>query len=357
MWTVAGKSLFSILFVAFINLALSANQPTFKELEMQNKCMPIFLKLFDGLDKNNLTENPTFQRRFAIAKETLTDPFCRSKLSSLNEAKNYIHFIWRNRPEFVCHYRSQETSLTRAQAEAACATADAHDILTLENRDHNVLILGETHIKDVIAAKRATQLLKYFPFRGIEGFSGNIDTGVNSGLGYALATALTKAGIAATSTTYKSLESGYYFGFDGAKDILMINQVRAPNLDANRTNPFRFLEKLEGSPEYPVTISLERSLSVKERIERECPSFGSCPKRTQLLIYLRNSDMANTIAKILKSLPKNQDLLVIVGARHVEDLAYRISCQNKMNGRILSSRHQDYPMTFDSASCQRISKI
>ncbi len=359
MWTVAGKGLFSLLFLTLIELALSASQPPSYQLQLQNKCMSIFLNLFDDLDRNDLEFNPIFQSRVNSAKNSVIDPFCSSKLSSPRMAADFMRFIWRDRPEFACNFRAQNTSLSSDQAQATCETARTHDIVALEGNDRNVVIVGETHKKDFIAAKNAANLLNFFPIRGIEGFSGDIELQLNSGVSNFALAILTDLGILSNSTTLKSLETGYYFGFDGQKDFLMINQVRARNLSVNRTNPFRFLEKLEEPTKYPVTINLERSTAIKELIEKNCQSLNSCSdtKRTRHLIYLRNSDMAENITKILNVLPKNQDLLVIVGAQHVSDLANRVTCQNKMTGRVLSDSHRDYPMTYDFNACQRIVKI
>lgn len=359
MWTVAGKSLISILLLALVDIAFSASRPSLNPLDRQYKCVPVFLQLFDDLDRNDLELDPIFQQRFDMAKTSVMDPFCSTKLSSPPIAAAFMRFIWRELPEAVCMHRSQKTALTGPQAEAACKTAPTHDLVVLENANYNVLILGETHKKDYIAATHATNLLNFFPLRGIEGFSGNIEIGTGAGVVKALLKALTKVGILSDSTTYKSLETGYYFGFDGQKDFLMVNQVKSPHLDSGRTNPFHFLQKLQAPLEYPVTINLERSQLIKERIEKECKVLNSCSERqrTHLLIYLRNSDMASNIAKILATLAKNQDLLVIVGARHVADLANRITCQNKMTGRVLSDSHQDYPMTYNLNACQRIVKI
>ncbi|OQW46067.1 MAG: hypothetical protein A4S09_16670 [Proteobacteria bacterium SG_bin7] len=363
MWTVVGKSLFSILFLAIIDLAFSANPPylnfTFAQTQQQNKCIWNFLKFFDDLNKNDLISNRIFQRRFESARNSLSDSYCSSKLSTIRRAVDFMRFIWREQTELVCQFRAQNTTLSDEQIKAMCETSPSHDLIALENKDHNVIMVGETHKKDYISGKKAENLLKHFPYRGIEGFSGSIEFRLGDGFISTILAAFTQMGVLSDSTTYKSLETGYYFGFDGEKDFLMFNQVKATNLASRRADPFHFLEKLESDPTYPVTINLERSPAVRERIERDCQSLNSCSgtKRTQLLIYLRNYDMANSITKILDVLPKNKDLLVIVGNRHVSDLANRVSCQNKMTWRVLSGNHQDHPGEKNFDACQQIAKI
>lgn len=226
------------------------------------------------------------------------------------------------------------------------------------SKEHGLLIVGETHIKDIVAAENMKNMLTQFPIRGIEGSSANIEYGINSGINYAIAVLLTRAGIGADSSTYDSAKTGYYFGFEREKkDFLMINQQRVATTDPNRLDPFRFLSKLDNQRvTNPITICLERSDELRLKIEKECPNLSQCPKRNYLLKDLRNYEMGRNIVKTVDVLPKNQDLLVIVGHQHVPYLATYLSCGKNNRAVVLSSPHQQLPKNYFVNSCQQVAR-
>jgi hypothetical protein len=364
MWTVGGKSLLSIVFLYLLNLAFAQQHVQFLENAQSATCVKTFLDYFDDLSNSQLA-SPLFRGRVWGANHTIRDPLCLEKLENEQVAARHLRFIRRDLREATCSYRAQKTSLNKIQKKAICDTASSHDIVNLEAKNHNIIILGETHVKDILAAEKANRVLEVFPVRGIEGFSGDIELGTNTGIVYALTVLLKKAGVMVDSTTYKSSEKGYFFGFDGKSDFLMVNRARLNSDDAEITDPFLHLAKIKfqdiltNMNEYPLTIALERSEVLKNKIEKECKTIANCPvkKRNHLLINMRNADMANTTEKILANLPLDQDLLIIVGSRHVTDLADKVSCLQSVKRTVLSDLHELIPIYFDPAKCSKEEKI
>ncbi len=358
MWTVGGKLFLSGIVALLINLAFTA-QPQFSVFKPNLACVEPLLVFFDDFEYQNLNDNFEFQKRFYQARRALLkDSFCSKRLEDPQSLATFMRYIWREHPQIVCTHRAAKTFLSEKQMRAACPAANSHDLVALESATQRILIMGETHVKDIVAYQQANFLMSQFPIRGVEGFSGNIESG-SSRLADAILTLLVKSGVGAGSSTHASSETGYFFGFDGKSDFLMVNQKKISGANSFRTSPFTFLSKLdESSLGYPVTVALERSEYVKNRIEKECPILDRCPsyKRNQLLINLRNSDMIFTTGKLLKSLPKDADLLIIVGYRHIPDLVQRLACTHNMKPTVLSSLHLDYDLNFNPQDCARLAK-
>lgn len=354
MWTVYGKAILSIFFI-FLVKAFSAPKIQFSKFDPNVKCIESFLENFDEFENTDLESSATFRQKVEFARVASRDPFCWRRLRTAEEAAEYMRYIWREQKDFTCQFRAKDTFLSDATAASACRTSQSHDLVSLESDSRRILILGETHVKDIIAGQYATHLLTKFAVRGVEGFSGNIENSQSGGVTYFISAFLTHLGIASYSTTYTSSEQGYFFGFDGYNDFLMINRNKVTTRDSQITNPFRFLKKSDGSSlSYPVTIALERSASIREEVEKGCPTFSACgtQKRNQLLINLRNDDMLSTTEKILKVLPKDQNLLLIMGYRHIPDFTTRLACSQGMQATFLATPHLD-PHQFNTSLCQK----
>ena len=224
----------------------------------------------------------------------------------------------------MCKQSLKELKWTDEKINSVCSATKYFNLTLITNKSgNNILIAGETHIKDKNAFVAGESLAAQFNLRGLEGFSGKIDLGyATSFVGY-LANSIVNSGFAYDSTIRSLRKRDFYFSFNGSEQEIYFNGVKSSVISPN---PFRFLRQ-NPTPAQPINIALERSSLIRQEIEEACPKIDACigDKRYKYLILRRNEDMAGNIRKIIKSLNTPTDLLVIVGSRHTDDLSHRVA--------------------------------